>query len=145
MTTLLLMSRRNRFYPHLLEPDIDLWLRFLDKYEDKYTTFDYDVRIGHGRDPGNSFSPVMRNMGIELSQRRIDVVAYKENEIEIIEITVSAGLKCIGQLETYPILYKSTYKPFLPVTTLLLAEKLEADIEPILKERNYNYIVIPKP
>lgn len=139
------MSGRNNLYPHLLQPDIDLWIRFLDKYEDHYNDFDYDVRIGKGRDPGNSEPENIRKMAIGLSQRRIDVVGYKEDEIQIIEITLSAGLKCIGQMETYPLLYKQTYNSLLPVTTLILAEKIEADIEPILIERNYKYIIIPKP
>ncbi len=139
------MSRRNRYYPHLLDPDIDLWIRFLNLHEDKYNSFDYDVRVGQGRDPGSSYPEDLRRMGVELSQRRIDAIGYKDDEIEIIEITLSAGLKCIGQLETYPILYKQTYRPVLPVTTLLLAEKMEADIEPIFKERGYNYMIIPKP
>lgn len=138
------MTGLNNLYPHLLQPDIDLWLRYLEKHADQYNAFDYDVRIGKGRDPGESYDSKMRQMGVHLSQRRIDVIGYKDNEIEIIEITLSAGLKCIGQIETYPILYKETYKPNLPVTTLILAEKIEADIEPILKQRNYKYIVMPK-
>lgn len=139
------MSGLNNLYPHLLQKDIDLWIRFLDKYADKYNTFDYDVRIGKGRDPGSASPEDIRRMAIGLSQRRIDVIGYKDSEIQIIEITVLAGIKCIGQLETYPILYKQTYKPILPVTTLLLTEKLEADIKPILEARNYKYIIMPKP
>ena len=118
---------------------------YLEKHADKYNAFDYDVRIGKGRDPGQSYDENIRKMGVHLSQRRIDVIGYKDNEIEIIEITLSAGLKCIGQIETYPILYKETYKPNLPVTTLILAEEIESDIEIIFKERNYNYIIIPFP
>ena len=74
------MTGLNNLYPHLLQPDIDLWLRYLDKHADKYNAFDYDVRIGKGRDPGNSFDENMRRMGVHLSQRRIDVVGYKDNE-----------------------------------------------------------------
>lgn len=139
------MSGLNNLYPHLLQPDIDLWIRYLELHEDKYNNFDYDVRIGEGRDVGDIHPETIRKMAIGLSQRRIDVIGYKDDEIEIIEITLSAGLKCIGQLETYPILYKQTYRPVLPVTTLLLTEKIESDIEPILKERGFKYIVLPKP
>lgn len=139
------MSRRNRFYPHLLDPDIDLWLRFLDLHEHEYNAFDYDIRVGKGRPTSTDQSIAIQKMAIELSQRRIDAVGYTNNEITLIEITCSAGLKCIGQMETYPILYQQTYKPNLPIKTLLLAETIQADIEPILIARNYNYMVIPKP
>lgn len=138
------MSGLNNLYPHLLQPDIDLWIRYLEQHEDEYTGFDYDVRIGEGRDPGNIQPETIRKMAIGLSQRRIDVVGYKPDKIVIIEITLSAGLKCIGQMETYPILYKSTYKPSLPITTLILTEKIESDIRPILDEKNLKYIIIPK-
>jgi len=139
------MSRRNRFYPHLLDPDIDLWLRFLDLHEDKYNAFDYDIRVGKGRPTTTDQSEAIQKMAIELSQRRIDAVGYNNDSITLIEITCSAGLKCIGQMETYPILYKQTYKPSLQIKTLLLAETIQADIEPILIARNYDYIIIPKP
>jgi hypothetical protein len=138
------MSRRNRFYPHLLDPDIDLWIRFLDLHESEYIRFDYDVRVGKGRPAEPHHSPEIQKMAIELSQRRIDAIGYQENSLTIIEITCSAGLKCIGQMETYPILYKQTYNPKLEVKTLLLAETLQADIEPILIYRGYDYMVLPK-
>ncbi len=138
------MSGLNNLYPHLLQPDIDLWIRYLALHETEYLRFDYDVRIGKGRDPGNSEPKSIREMAIGLSQRRIDVVGYKPDQIQIIEITLLAGIKCIGQLETYPILYKETYNPDLPITTLLLTEKLEADIQTILIKKQLSFIVLPK-
>ena len=136
------MSGKNNLYPHLLQPDIDLWERFLLKYGTNYKAFDYDVRIGKGRMPDDSYPENIRKMAFGLSQRRIDVIGYKQNEIEIIEITLSAGLKCVGQMEAYPLLYKETYHPTLPVTTLILAEKIESDIENILRQRNYKFIIM---
>ena len=138
------MSKRNRYYPHLLDPDIDLWIRFLEKHENEYQAFDYDVRVGKGRPTSKSEPEQIQKMAIELSQRRIDAVGYKENSITIIEITISAGLKAIGQLHSYPILYAETYKPKKRIETLLVAETLQADIQPILIARRQNYIVLPK-
>jgi len=145
LQTLIKMSGLNNLYPHLLQPDIDLWIRFLALHQAEYERFDYDVRIGKGRDVGDIYNDKIRKMAIGLSQRRIDVVGYKAKSIEIIEITLSAGLKCIGQMETYPILYKETYNPPLPITTLILTEQIESDIEPILNQRNYKVVVLPKP
>jgi len=139
------MARKNRFYPHLLQADIDLWERFLKLHESEYNYFDYDVRIGKGRQAEEFHDTKIKKMALDLSMRRIDVVGYKPNVIEIIEITCFGDLKCLGQLLTYPQLYKETHHPVLPVTTLLLAEKLGADIEPVLIQNNYKYEVIPKP
>ena len=138
------MARKNRFYPHLLQPDIELWERFLKLHESEYQYFDYDVRIGKGRPAEDLHNDNIKKMALDLSMRRIDAIGYKSNEIQIIEITCFADLKSLGQLLLYPQLYKETFNPKLTVTTLLLAEKLGSDIEPVLIENNYNYLLLPK-
>jgi len=139
------MARKNRFYPHLLQPDIELWERFLKLHESEYKYFDYDVRIGKGRPAEDLHNDNIKKMALDLSMRRIDAIGYKSNEIQIIEITCFGDLKALGQLQTYPQLYKETFSPVMPVTTLLLAERLGADIEQVLIENKYNYMLIPKP
>lgn len=137
------MSNLNRLYPHLLPDDINLWLRFLDKYGSDYDKFEYDVRIGTGRDPGSEYNDNIRTMAVGLSQRRIDALGFRPGLITIIEITVSAGLKAIGQLESYPILYRQTFSPNIPVNTLLVAETIQSDIITILNNKGIPYVILP--
>jgi hypothetical protein len=59
-----------------------------------------------------------------------------------IEITSYAGLKAIGQLITYPLLYAETYKPTLPVLPLLICTELSSDTLPVLKAYKIPYYVI---
>lgn len=139
------MANLNRLYPHLLPDDINVWLRFLDKYGSDYDNFDYDVRIGTGRDPGRNYNDNIRQMAIGLSQRRIDAVGHRPGLITIIEITTSAGLKAIGQLESYPILYRQTYSPNIPINCLLVAESIQSDIITILINKGIPYAILPKP
>jgi hypothetical protein len=137
------MALKNRKFPHLLQEDIELWELFLEKHKDNYLRFDYDIKVGDGRDPGEDFPANIRKMAHDLSMRRIDVIGYKADAITIIEITKSAGLKAVGQMESYPILYKRKFAPVQRVDTLIVAGKIEADIEPILIEKGIDFIVLP--
>ena len=74
--------------------------------------------------------------------RRIDAVGYTTNELYIIEVTVSAGLKAIGQLITYPILYTETYHPTRPLHPLLITESLQPDVLPALEAHQIDYLIL---
>jgi hypothetical protein len=129
-------------YPHLLPDDVPVWERFLDTYLPTYNTIDYDVRVCPGYDPGPDWPENYRKMCWHLSCRRIDAVAFLTDRIFIIEITTSAGLTAIGQLTTYPTLYKNTYHPDLPCYPMLVAESLQNGIPDILKAQNIQYYLV---
>ena len=126
------MATKNRLYPHLLPDDIEIWERWLTLFGSNYTSFDYDVRVGNGRDPGPNFSSNIRQMGIDLSQRRIDAVGHQPGRITIIEITRAAGLKTIGQTMAYPVLYRHKFKPTKPLHSLIVCQSIQDDMETVL-------------
>lgn len=138
------MSLKNRQFPGLLPDDIELWERFLSAFPDRFERFDYDVRVGTGRDPGERFVENVRKMAVHLSQRRIDAVGFNDGELTIIEITLSAGLRALGQLQVYPGLYRSTFLPLQRIKTMLVAESVQADIMPTLQTSNIELILLPK-
>jgi hypothetical protein len=135
------MSVKNNLYPHLLPDDIEVWEAFLEKYRGQFNRFDYDVRVGKGRDPGAGYSEEIRKMGIDLSQRRIDAVGYTNTDIWIIEVTASAGLKAVGQLVSYPVLYTDMFHPALPLVPFLCCGGIQSDILPILLQKGIAYEV----
>ena len=137
------MAKLNNLYPHLLPADIELWEDFLKLHGDQFLRFDYDVRVGNGREPDGDFPDNIRKMALDLSQRRIDVVGYTDSAIHIIEVTVSGGLKAIGQLEAYPILYTEKFNPTQKLAPLLVARVIEPDIEIILNKKRINYVELP--
>ena len=131
-----------RKYPHLLKVDVPVWERFLDYHGHNYNHFEYDVRVGLGRDPGPEVGNNIRQMALDLSLRRIDAVGHKADVIHIIEITTSAGMTAVGQLSSYPTLYRATFNPTIPTTPLLVAERLQSDIETALNAANIPFILI---
>ena len=121
---------QNTRFPHLLPQDVEVWLLFLKSPANIYTHFDYDVHVGDGRDPGTEYSQKDRDLGIFLSQRRIDAIGHHSTHLAIIEITRQAGLKAVGQLIAYPILYNSKYSPGTQIKPLLVAEEMQTDVLP---------------
>lgn len=137
------MAHKNNLYPHLLAEDIELWEEFLEIYAPCYTSFEYDIRVGDGREAGEQYPDYIRKMSLNLTQRRIDVVAQTAKAVHLIEITLSAGFTCIGQCWGYPILYRLKFQPTKPVIPLILTRKVETDIQPILDAHGIHCCVIP--
>ena len=136
------MSVLSTPYPHLIPEDSEVWSRFLDQWGKFYSRFDYDVRVGAGRDPGDSFPGNIRDMGILLSQRRIDAIGYTPKNIQLFEITRVADLKTIGQLIAYPTLYRETYNPTKPLQTSVVAVEIGTDLAPAYRKLNISVYLV---
>lgn len=132
-----------RLYPHLLKEDRQLWEDYLAIGDNHSYKYDYDVKVGEGRDPGDRFPDYIREMALNISKRRIDAIRLTPTEITIIEISVNAGLTQLGQLMAYPCLYRATTSTKLPIKRLLLARSIQTDIEPVLAEEQIPFLVIP--
>lgn len=137
------MAGLNNLFPHLLPDDIEIWQQFLDKFGKDYIKFDYDVRVGDGRPTNETLPDNIRKMAKDLSQRRIDAVGHKADALDIIEITKSAGFTAIGQLETYPLLYRQRFSPDKRLVPVLVAGRIQSDIKPILIKKGIRTHVFP--
>jgi len=129
--------------PHLLQADAELFSDFLRAHPNRYTHLDYDIRVGLGRDPGDTFPRHMRNMGIHLSQRRIDAVGFRPGIIDIIEVTLSAGLKALGQLTAYPLLYQQSFFPTQALQPVLVARQFSTDAEILFNQSEIEVFLLP--
>lgn len=137
------MSRKH--YTHLLPPSAELLASFLQANPDRYEQIDFDVHVGRGRDPGDQYEKNIRNMGIVLSQRRIDCVGMADDRIDIIEVTPEAGLTSLGQMLAYPQLYIQTYAPNLPVRPVLVTYQFSPDIQSLYRFHNIEFHIMPQP
>jgi hypothetical protein len=82
-------------------------------------------------------------MAITLAYKRIDAVIQFQDHTLIIEITRRAGLKAVGQLITYPLLYALKYPQAPTPTALLVAEELLPDTETALIAYGIDYQLYP--
>jgi len=119
-------------YPHLLPADIPVWERFLSKHNSVFDAIDYDVRVGAGRPREDLPTEQLRRMATDLSKRRIDAVCHLSGLILIIEITHSLGFTALGQLQSYPILYRRTYPGTYILRSMIVAGEIQTDIHTVL-------------
>lgn len=132
-------------YPHLLPEDAQLWNDYQELYKPDHCTFMYDVAVGPGRDPGDTFDDNIRQMALQLSKRRLDVVGIRPDSVEIFELTQSAGLKAAGQAIVYPHWLIATWEITTPVTTTIICRNCQPDIVDVLIRYDIRLVTIPLP
>jgi len=116
-------------YPHMLDQDAPVLTAFLKENGARYTSVQFDVRIGSGRDPGPDFEDNIRQMGLDLSRRRIDALGIKPSGIDIIEVTNAAGVTALGQLLAYRALYALQNQTTTIPTPILVARTMQTDMD----------------
>ena len=135
------MSGRFRYekrikYPHFLQEDILVWERFMIKFPERFETVDYDFRVGQGAViPGENESQWKR-MVTMLSQKRIDVLAWVDNQPTIIEVKTRVGLSALGQVLGYKTLFMKYFKNFPDPEMLIVCEKISPDDLDVLEGNN---------
>lgn len=121
--------QQERFrYPGLLPREIIVLRAWLRLHEAEYERFDYNVRIGTGFDPGPTVSQSIREMAIANSQKRIDAVAYRPNQVTLIEVKDRAGFSAVGQLVGYLHMWQADHPEAPRPRLLLVANRTQDDI-----------------
>jgi len=92
-------------YPHMFGYEAELWEIFLDRYGKYFERFEYDVHLGQGVPLEKIYPPEIVHAAKVLTQKRVDVVGYREEEVWIIEVKPDAGLSALGQLLGYRALW----------------------------------------
>lgn len=113
-----LQASRSKF-PGMKPIEAQVMRLWLQQHEGDYDSFDYNVRIGPGRDPGPDFSANIRSMAISHSQLRIDAVAWKDGRPTLMELKNFATQPAIAQLGLYAALWVAEH-PDLPRPALLI-------------------------
>lgn len=114
--------------PHMLVPDVPVWYRFLSVYAILFKNLYYDVLLGAIRlSPREQADPVKRMWRQNLA-RRADAVCELENEVWIIEVADDPGLRSIGQLQTYRVLWIRDPVIQKPEKCVLVAETIEQNL-----------------
>jgi len=114
--------------PHMLEPDIPVWYRFLEKWGFQFTALYYDVLLG-----GPVLSPEQEkdkywHMWRANVSKRADAIAELENEVWIIEVSLRPGLRAIGQLMVYLALWTEDPKIMKIEVPVLVCEAIDTDL-----------------
>lgn len=122
------------WYPGLMRRDAALWDKFIDKYPDAYEEVIYNLHVGQGATIPKGTAPEIAKDFVLLTQWKIDVVGFKNNEVHIIEIKPYAGANAVGQLLTYCEIYKGYIDPEVEPLPVLVTDQVRPDV-PLLAAR----------
>jgi hypothetical protein len=129
-------------YPGLMPQEVAVLREWLRLHESEYDRFEYNCRVGVGNDPGPTYSATMREMALNLTKKRIDAIAYKSNQVTLIEVKKRATLAAVGQIVSYRTLWQAD-NPLMPAPILLLvASSFDADVMPVLSANAVSYAIV---
>lgn len=114
--------------PHMLKPDVPVWHRFLSRWGFLFSSLYYDCLLGGPPiAPGEMDDPIRRSWRISTSLRA-DAIAETDSHVWIIEVTGFAGLRSIGQLQTYRTAWIRDPVIGKPELTVLVCARIPADL-----------------
>lgn len=130
------------WYPHMMPYDVAIWERFIEKYPDAYDFVSYDVKVGSGPAHDTVVNPETGGDSINLYKRKIDVVGYKGERIDIIELKPRAGSSALGQVAGYGVLYKKDYTPPTEPNLVVITDQLGTDMDTLSSSMGVKLIVV---
>lgn len=129
-------------YPGMLPREIIVMRNWLKLHESEYDRFQFNVRLGAGHDPGASHDDNIRAMAIMNTQKRVDAVAWRGEQVFLIEVKDRAGFSAVGQLVGYDALWRQDHPADPPPKLLLVCNRFVADILPLLSRQGIELAVV---
>jgi hypothetical protein len=130
-------------YPGMLVDEILVWKAYLAGAQQNYDSFQYNVRIGNGIDPGEAFPENTRQMAVQLTQLRIDAVGWQGDQPTLFEVKRKAYPPAVGQIMTYDAMWRAQrVSVAAPILTIVCADFAQ-NILPVTREANIQLAVVP--
>lgn len=121
-----------KMLPGALASETALVQRWLSEHGADYLGFDFNLRVGRGAAPFTALEEPYRTLAIDNSKRIIDVVAYRDRSIDILEVKGRADPCAVGQIRSYAILWGRDH-PELPVLNVgVISAFLDDDMRYVL-------------
>jgi hypothetical protein len=120
----------------MLPNDKRIWDRFLEQFGDYFEYFDYDVRVGEGVGDIVGFDELTKEIALALTQKRIDAVGYRGDEVWVFEIKPRAGLSAIGQVTAYEVLWNRQFYPRRIYRKAIVTDRTDNDIRYLCQEKD---------
>ena len=129
--------------PHMLREDVPVWYSFLEKYGYLFKKLYYDCLLG-----GMTLTPeeqedyMLRCWRVNTA-KRADAIAELENEVWIIEVADSPGLRAVGQLQVYRTAWIRDVAIKKPEKRLLVCERIDTDLLDACSMYNIQVYILP--
>jgi hypothetical protein len=130
------------WYPNMREAETLIWERFLAAFPDAYDEVAYNVKVGEGAVIPEGTQQEIADDFTTLTQRKIDVIGFKNNDIDIIELKPYAGTAAVGQVKAYGVLYKKTYDANAKPNLIVMSDVEQRDTKTVADEEGVKLIII---
>lgn len=125
--------RLQRRYNHMKPVDVEIWEAFLRAYPNAYESVIYDQPVGTGSPiPEGTPDNIALDMKM-LTQWKIDVVGFIDDEVHVIEIKPDAGLSALGQVLGYAYLFRKEHPEHSKVVPVILTNQIRPDMPELTK------------
>lgn len=114
--------------PQMLQSDVPVWYRFLEKWGVLFEKLYYDVLLGGPVLTPAQEKDVYWRMWRKNVSKRADAVAELKDSVWIIEVAKTPGLRAVGQLQVYRALWIEDPKIDKPEETILVYQDLDTDL-----------------
>lgn len=114
--------------PHMLQEDIPVWYRFLEKWSIMFQALYYDCLIGGPSYTQQQLSDPFLRMWRANASKRLDALAETSNNVWIIEVSRAPGLRAVGQLQVYCALWQEDPKIEKLELPVLVCEFVDQDL-----------------
>jgi hypothetical protein len=103
-----------------------------------YDKLEFNVRLGNGAEIQPGITGATKRQFEIITQKRADIIAYKGNLVDIVEVKVRMSLSAMGQLQGYQHLWQEdAFRPRVQ-TLIAVAQIIDPDIRRVLEA---NFIV----
>lgn len=116
------------WYPHLKPADIAIWEEFIKQNPTAYEWAIYDQAVGTIPNFVKEHPDAAMQKEAKLYQWKIDIVAFVNDKVHVIEIKPNAGLSALGQILGYTNLFKETFPKIKNVSPLIITDFLRPDM-----------------
>ena len=129
-------------FPHMGPEDVLVWRRFIDVNPGKYTTVDYDIKIGTvpafvSRDEAGIGGNIAN-----LYLRKIDVVGFVDDFVDIIEVKPKANFSTVGQILGYLMHWRSEHGDVAKVYPKIVCGEAPLDVRILAEQSGVEIFVV---
>lgn len=130
------------WYPHLSPDEAALWDRFIGQFPDMYDECSYDVKVGKAPPfVTENPDPAMQQQA-PLYQYKIDVVGYKGDQTDVIELKKGATMRVFGQVNGYRQLYRRDVDPASDPKAIVVTDSLLPEMDELAIEAGVQIVVV---
>ena len=125
--------QRQAKYPHMQPRDAEVWSAFIEQHPDAYDIVAYDVGVGDGPNFDPTVNLESGGDNFFNYQHKIDVVAFKGDLCDVIEIKPTATMAAMGQAKGYASLFAADFPDVKDIRPVVIARTPIANLDKLMK------------